>query len=224
VAEAAKRPFDFEVAVERLRRAVRDYPPAVMYALHDEGFGALWQQVVACIISIRTREEVTLPAARRLLKEASTVDALRRLTPERIAALIAPSVFAEPKGRQIQEIARRTLEEYGGELPCDYAVLTALPGVGPKCANLALGVACGLPLVAVDVHVHRVTNRWGYIDAATPERSSEALNRIVPEEYRVELNRLLVPFGRNVCTGQMPRCSTCPLLDMCRQVGVTGHR
>ena len=222
--EEGKRPFDIDVAIERLREAVRGYPPAVMYALRDEGYRALWQQLVACIVSIRTREEVTLPASRRLLAAAPTLDALARLTPERIEELIAPSVFAQPKSRQIHTIAERALNEHGGDLPCDYAVLTALPGVGPKCANLALGIACGVPLVAVDIHVHRVTNRWGYIHAATPEQSSEQLNRIVPEQYRVDLNRLLVPFGRNVCTGQAPRCSTCPLLDMCQQQGVTTHR
>ncbi|HEX6986935.1 MAG TPA: endonuclease III, partial [Planctomycetaceae bacterium] len=96
--------------------------------------------------------------------------------------------------------------------------------VGPKCANLVLGIACGRPGVAVDVHVHRVTNRWGYVQARSPEATMAALRERLPQKFWVELNALLVPFGKHVCTGRLPKCSTCPLLDMCRQVGVTSHR
>ncbi|CAA9299609.1 MAG: Endonuclease III [uncultured Gemmatimonadaceae bacterium] len=97
-------------------------------------------------------------------------------------------------------------------------------GVGPKCANLALGVATGTAGIAVDVHVHRVTNRWGYVAARTPEATMAALERVLPRRYWVEINRLLVPFGKHVCTGARPKCSTCPVLEYCRQVGVTEHR
>lgn len=221
---AEKRPFDIDEVMALLREAVRSYPPAVMFALHDEGFTSLFHQVVACIISIRTREETTLPAARRLFERAPTPEAVLQLDEAAIASLIKPSSFYEPKARQIREIARCTIEEHGGALPCEVDAVDALPGVGPKCAHLALGVACGLPLVAVDIHVHRVTNRWGYIQTRTPEQSSEALNRLLPERYRIEINRLLVPFGRNVCTGTLPHCSTCPVLDMCQQQGVEAHR
>jgi endonuclease-3 len=97
-------------------------------------------------------------------------------------------------------------------------------GVGPKCANLALGIACEEPFISVDVHVHRVTNRWGYIEASTPEKAMIALEAKLPRRYWIEINQLLVPFGKHVCTGQRPKCSVCPVLDMCRQVGVTSHR
>ena len=103
-------------------------------------------------------------------------------------------------------------------------VLLGLRGVGPKCANLVLGIACGQARIGVDVHVHRVTNRWGYVSASTPEKTMVELESRLPEEYWVEINRLLVPFGKHVCTGRLPKCSTCPVLDMCRQVGVTEHR
>ena len=109
-------------------------------------------------------------------------------------------------------------------MPCDLDALLALHGVGPKCANLALGIACNLPLIGVDIHVHRVTNRWGYVDAKTPEKTIEQLHEKLPKHFRVEINALLVPFGKHVCTGTSPKCSTCPLLDMCQQVGVTKHR
>jgi endonuclease-3 len=103
-------------------------------------------------------------------------------------------------------------------------VLLSFHGVGPKCANLTLGIACGLPLIGVDIHVHRVTNRWGYVETATPEKTMAALQEELPPPYWIEINALLVPFGKHVCTGTRPKCSTCPLLAMCRQVGVTSHR
>jgi endonuclease-3 len=103
-------------------------------------------------------------------------------------------------------------------------VLTSFHGVGPKCAHLAVGIACGEKLIGVDIHVHRVTNRWGYVRAKTPEKTMTALHDKLPRRYRVEINALLVPFGKHVCTGTSPKCSTCPLLEMCQQVGVTRHR
>jgi endonuclease-3 len=97
-------------------------------------------------------------------------------------------------------------------------------GVGPKCTNLVMGVACGEARIGVDIHVHRVTNRWGYVAAPTPEATMAALMEVLPKRYWVEINRLLVPFGKHVCTGRLPKCSTCPVLAYCRQVGVTEHR
>lgn len=102
--------------------------------------------------------------------------------------------------------------------------MQSFAGIGPKCANLALGVACGQSLISVDIHVHRVTNRWGYVRTSAPERTMTALQDVLPERYRVEINASLVPFGKHICTGVRPKCSTCPVLDMCQQVGVTSHR
>lgn len=130
----------------------------------------------------------------------------------------------EPKSRQIHTIARRVVEEYGGVMPCEEAVLLSFAGVGPKCANLVLGIACDQPRIGVDIHVHRVTNRWGYVQATTPEATLAVLQEKLPRQYWVEINRLLVPFGKHICTGRLPACSTCPLLDMCPQIGVDKHR
>ncbi len=195
-----------------------------MFELSEQGFDSLFEQLVACIISIRTYDEVTLPAARRLFARARTPQALSQLTPKEIEALIRPCTFHERKAPQIHAIAQRTVEDYGGELPCDSEVLLSFAGVGLKCANLALGIACDEPHISVDVHVHRVTNRWGYVKASTPEKTTLALEEILPRRYWVEINRLLVPFGKHICTGRLPRCSTCPVLEMCQQVGVTAHR
>ena len=141
-----------------------------------------------------------------------------------IDELIANVTFHEGKARQIRAIAHRACDEFDGAIPCDEATLLSFHGVGPKCANLVLGIACGQPRIGVDIHVHRVTNRWGYVAAGTPEKTTAALAAALPEEFWVEINRLLVPFGKHVCTGLRPKCSTCPVLAMCRQVGMTNPR
>jgi endonuclease-3 len=180
--------------------------------------------LVACILSIRTRDEVSLVAARRLFAAVATPAALAAMRPAEIDALIGDVTFHEAKAEQIRAIARQTVQEFGGRLPCDVTLLLGFRGVGPKCAHLALGIACGEARISVDVHVHRVTNRWGYVQAPTPERSLAELEARLPRRYWIEINALLVPFGKWVCTGVRPRCSTCPVLDMCQQVGVTEHR
>jgi endonuclease III len=195
-----------------------------MFALAEEGHRSLFEQLVACILSIRTRDEVSLEAARRLFGKAREPQQLARLDHATLDRLIHDTSFHEAKAGQILEIARRTVAEHGGELPCDETVLRGFRGVGPKCAHLALGIACGERLISVDIHVHRVTNRWGYVSAPTPERTMAALQQKLPRRYWVEINALLVPFGKHVCTGRLPKCSTCPVLEMCAQVGVGAHR
>ena len=221
---AAKHPFDIDLAVERIREAIKPFPKAAMFALAEDGYASLFEQLIACIISIRTYDEVSLPAARKLFALARTPAAMSQLTVAQIDAAIAQSTFHEAKAPQILAIAQQVMEQHGGELPCDLATLLAFKGVGPKCAHLALGIACALPFISVDIHVHRVTNRWGYVQASTPEKTLIKLEEKLPAPYWVEINRLLVPFGKHICTGTRPLCSTCPVLDMCRQVGVTTHR
>ena len=220
----AKRAFNIDLAIRRIRREVRPLPKAAMFALADEGYTSLFEQLVACILSIRTRDEVSLVAARRLFSAAPKPEGITRLTHQQIDRLIDDTTFHEAKTTQIQGIARRTTDEYHGDLPCDVDVLRSFHGVGPKCAHLALGIACGESRISVDIHVHRIVNRWGYIRAPIPERSMGELEARLPRRYWVQINALLVPFGKHICTGSLPRCSTCPVLDMCLQVGVTKHR
>jgi endonuclease-3 len=219
-----KKAFDVEQAIRRLRQAVAPYPKAALFELAAEGHQSVFELLVACIISIRTRDETTLPVARGLFARARTPAAVAALSEAEIDKLIGQCTFHEPKAKTIRDIARQTVEEHKGQLPCDLDTLLSFHGVGPKCASLALGIACNQPLIGVDIHVHRITNRWGYVQAKTPEKTMAALQDKLPQAYWVELNALLVPFGKHVCTGTRPKCSTCPLLDMCRQVGVTSHR
>ena len=140
-----KRPSDIEAAFARLRETMRDYPKAGLFQLVDQGYGTPFELLVACILSIRTLDEVMVPAARRLLDAARTPTAIAAQTSEQIDALVAPCVFHAPKSRQIHGLARTIVTEHGGEMPCNEAVLLGFAGVGPKCANLALGIGCGLP-------------------------------------------------------------------------------
>ena len=219
-----KAPFDIDAAMDAIREGVRSFRKAALFELYDDGFQSPFEQLLACIVSIRTRDEDTVPISRRLFARARTPAEVAALSPAEIDALIAPSTFHEAKAPQIHEIARRTVAEHGGELPCDLEALLSFRGVGIKCAHLVLGIACGQPRIGVDIHVHRITNRWGYVAAPTPEKTSVALERTLPTRYWVEINALLVPFGKHVCTGNAPRCSRCPVLTMCQQVGVTSHR
>jgi len=219
-----KRPFDIALAMVRIREAVRPFPKAALFELAEEGFHAPFEQLAACIISIRTLDEVTLPCAHRLFARARTPRAMSQLTLEAIDEAIRPCTFHDAKARQIHDIACRLSTTHGGTLPCDAELLRSFRGVGPKCTNLVLGIACHQPCISVDIHVHRVTNRWGYVQERTPERTMTALTAVLPQPYWVEINRLLVPFGKHICTGSRPRCSTCPVLDMCQQRGVQAHR
>jgi endonuclease-3 len=219
-----KKSFDIDVALKRIEKAVQPFPKAAMFELAEQGFDSPFEQLVACIISIRTYDEVSLPTARRLLERARTPEQMSRLSPKQIDAFINTSTFHERKGEQIRTIAQRIVDEHNGDLPCDRDVLLSFPGVGPKCANLVLGIACEQPFISVDIHVHRVTNRWGYVKATTPEKSLLALEGKLPKKQWININRLLVPFGKHICTGNAPKCSTCPVLEMCEQVGVKEHR
>jgi endonuclease-3 len=219
-----KEPFDIDIAMERIGLAVETFPKAALFELADDGFNTPFEQLLACMISIRTYDEVTVKLARALFAQARTPQEILALPLETIEQLINASSFHDSKAQQMQQIAQIVIEQYGGNLPCDQEALLALPGIGVKCANLILGIACDQMLISVDVHVYRITNRWGYVQTRSPEQTMTALQQKLPERHSVEINRLLVPFGKRICTGNLPRCSTCPVLDMCRQVGVKAHR
>jgi endonuclease-3 len=219
-----KKAFDIDRALKDIDEAVQPWPKAAMFELAGLGYGTPFEQLAACMISIRTYDEVTIPTALRLFERARTPAQISRMSADEIDALIHSCTFHERKAQQILGIASRVADEFGGKLPCDAEVMQSFPGVGPKCAHLVLGVACHEPYISVDVHVHRVTNRWGYVQASTPERTMLALEAVLPQRHWIDINRLLVPFGKHICTGKLPKCSTCPVLDMCKQAGVTSHR
>lgn len=219
-----KKPFDIPVMLKRIEKEIKSYPKAAMFELYQRGYTSLFEQLISCVISIRTLDETTIPLSEKLFSVARTPQELLKLSAEKLEKLLIGSQYPGQKAYTMLGIAKAAVKEFSGELPADYEKLIALKGVGPKCAKLALGVATDYPGISVDVHVHRVVNRWGIIQTKTPEKTMLSLEELVPKKGWIDVNRLLMPFGKHICTLHLPHCSTCPVVEYCRQVGVTKHQ
>ena len=180
--------------------------------------------LIACILSLRTQDSTTGPAAARLFAVADTPAAMRRVPAARIAQLIYPVGFYRTKARVILEICRDLLARFDGRVPDDIDALLTLKGVGRKTANLVVTQGFNKPGICVDVHVHRISNRWGYVKTRSPEETEMALRRTLPRRYWIGYNDLLVSFGQNICLPVSPRCSECPIAGDCPRRGVTRSR
>ena len=191
-----------ERALCLIREADRPFPKPAAYALPDEGFDSRFEQLVACIISIRTRDELSDPAARALLQHANTPTALCRMTPEAIDSFLTHTVYHKRKFHWIHEIACRIVHQYHGMVPCNDKALLALKGVGPKCANVVLALACGKPAIIVETHVQRLMSAWAYVHASTPRQTLKALETKLPKQYWTEFNRWLEPFDKYACSAK----------------------
>ncbi len=179
--------------------------------------------LVSTIISLRTRDEVTKAASERLFARADTPAAIAALSEETIAKLIYPAGFYRTKAKNIGAAAR-AIVELGGAVPTERERLLELPGVGVKTANLTLSLGYGLPYICVDIHVHRISNRLGWVETKKPEETEADLMVVLPRRHWIEINGLLVAFGQRVCTPQSPRCSICPVADRCPRIGVSRSR
>jgi endonuclease-3 len=180
--------------------------------------------LIACILSLRTQDTTTGPAAARLFALARTPADLLRVPVRRIRRAIYPVGFYRTKAKVIHRISRQLLERFEGQVPDDLEALLSLPGVGRKTANLVVTMGFGKPGICVDTHVHRISNRLGWVRTKAPDETEMALRAQLPRRYWIELNDLLVSFGQNVCTPLSPRCSACPVRTLCRRVGVTTSR
>lgn len=180
--------------------------------------------LVSTVISLRTKDDVTLKASRRLLDKAPDAFAMLRLSEEDIASLIFPAGFYKRKAIQIKKIAKTLVEQYGGKVPADADLLMKLPGVGIKTANLTLNLGFGIDAICVDCHVHQISNRLGWISTKTPEESEKVLQTIMPKRFWIPLNELLVSYGQEVCTSVSPKCSLCPENTRCPKINVSRAR
>jgi endonuclease-3 len=219
-----KEPFDIDEVFRRLRRAVAGLPKAAMFDLRDQGYDSPLEQLVGSLISARTRDETTVIACRRLFAVARTPKALAALDEGKLIDLLRGVTFREPKARDLKNLARQIVDKHAAHVPDTLEALTAFRGVGPKIAALTLAVGFDRSAIAVDTHVHRVVNRWGYVATKTPKQTMDALSEKLPGRYWIEINERLVPFGKFVCTATRPRCSSCRLLSLCRQIGVSDPR
>jgi endonuclease-3 len=180
--------------------------------------------LIACILSLRTKDQTTAEAAGRLFPLADTPAATVRLPLRRIERAIYPVGFYRTKAKQLREVSRRPLDVYDGKVPDSIDELLTLHGVGRKTANLVVTVGYRKPGICVDIHVHRISNRWGYVRTKTPEETEQALRKKLPRRYWITFNDLLVPYGQNLCRPVSPFCSRCKLVTFCDQAGVTRSR
>ena len=191
-----------------------------MAAERDDPFRVL----IACLLSLRTKDETTGPASARLFTLADTPQAMLRLTPRQIERAIFPVGFYRTKARVILGVCRDLLDRFGGQVPDEIDALLTLKGVGRKTANLVVTQGFNKPGLCVDVHVHRISNRWGYVKTRNPEETEMALRGRLPRRYWIGYNDLLVAFGQNVCQPLSPKCSECPVSRGCPRLGVTHSR
>ena len=180
--------------------------------------------LIACILSLRTQDTTTGPAAARLFALADTPRPMLALTHRQIERAIYPVGFYRTKARVIRRICAALLERFGGRVPDTIDELLTLDGVGRKTANLVVTLGFNKPGICVDTHVHRISNRLGYVRTRTPDETETALRATLPRRYWIGYNDLLVTFGQNVCVPISPRCSICPVQALCRRVGVTTSR
>jgi endonuclease-3 len=181
-------------------------------------------QLVGTMISLRTKDEVTAEAASRLLKKASTPQGLSRLTQRQVERLIFPAGFYRNKARALVQMARILIEQHDGKVPDSMEALLALPGVGRKTANLVLARGFGIEAICVDTHVHRISNRLGFVQTSTPDQTEQMLRDKLPRRYWLEINGLLVRFGQTICTPLSPWCLRCPVAKSCARVAVERSR
>jgi endonuclease III len=214
---------DVRKIVPILREAIRgmELPIVTKIAMKSR---SPFDVLVSTVLSARTKDDVTRVAAERLLKEAPSPEDLSRLTTIRIEKLIYPVGFYRNKAKALKRMGRELSENFGSQVPAELEDLLKLSGVGRKTANLVLTMGFGKPGICVDTHVHRISNRLGYVGTKTPEATEMALRKKLPLEYWIEYNDLLVTYGQNVCRPISPFCSTCRIHAYCNRVGVTRSR
>jgi len=222
MAAHARTPVDISGVIRRLRRTRPAWNPTALAEFADQGDP--FRVLIACILSLRTQDTTTGPAAARLFAVAATPERMLELTPARIVKLIYPVGFYRTKASVILGISRDLLGKYGGRVPDTIDELLTLDGVGRKTANLVVTMGFNKPGICVDTHVHRISNRLGYVRTRTPEETEMALRATLPKRFWIGYNDLLVAFGQNICAPISPKCSSCPVTALCRRVGVTTSR
>lgn len=209
--------------VEILRRETKNWDVPIVTLMAQSGSDS-FKILVATVLSLRTKDEVTAKAAERLFQVADTPEKLLKLTEEEIENLIYPVGFYRRKAKTLRQIAKILIEKYGGRVPDSIEELLKLPGVGRKTANLVVTLGFGKPGICVDTHVHRIMNRIGFVKTKTPEETEFTLREKLPKEYWIEINELLVSLGQHICHPVSPKCSECPISNYCEKNGVIRSR
>lgn len=214
---------DIHAAVRILRREKPKWQTPIV-TLMAETYENPFRVLISCILSLRTQDSTTAKASHRLFAEADTPAAMLKLSAKKIEKLIYPVGFYKTKAKNILDICRVLIDQNQCKVPDEIDELLKLNGVGRKTANLVVTLGYQKPGICVDTHVHRISNRWGYVTTATPEKTEFALRAKLPKQYWIEYNDLLVSFGQQLCRPISPLCSQCPVKKYCRQIGVTSRR
>jgi endonuclease-3 len=210
-------------AVRILRREVPKWDTPIV-TLMAETYKSPFRVLISCILSLRTQDSTTAKASHRLFAVADSPQEMLKLTVKAIEKLIYPVGFYKTKAKNILDICRALIDQYDGAVPDEIDELLKLKGVGRKTANLVVTLGYKKPGICVDTHVHRISNRWGYVETKTPEKTEVALRAKLPKQYWIEYNDLLVSFGQHLCRPISPVCSACPVKKYCRRIGVTARR
>lgn len=211
----------FALFQEALKKKKRNLPSVSLIALK---MNTPYTVLISTLISLRTKDDVTLAASERLFSLADNPEKMLSLSDEEIEKAIYPAGFYKRKAQNIKEISKTLIEKYDGKVPSTQEELLALPGVGIKTANLTLNLGFNIDAICVDCHVHQIANRIGWINTKTPEESVDALESIMPRRFWIPLNELLVAYGQNVCLSISPLCSECPICKECPKKGLKYSR
>ena len=214
-------PANIEKIMQVLKERYQDKTSALMdVSTRKDPFLTL----ISCLLSLRTKDEVTAKASERLFALAKTPEEMLNLKKEEIEAAIYPVGFYKRKAEQILGICRVLVERYDSRVPDEIDELLKLRGVGRKTANIVITMGYNKPGIAVDTHVHRISNRLGLVSTKSPNQTEFALRKTLPKRYWIVFNNLLVMHGKTICTPVSPKCSICPITEYCKRVGITRFR
>ena len=219
----ANAEIDIDRIISILDQNYRQWNAPIVSYVAQRG-AAPFEILVSTLLSLRTKDEVTALATARLSEKAATPQQMLQLTEKQIQKLIYPVGFYKTKAKRLLEICRRLLDDFGGAVPDELETLLTLPGVGRKTANLVLTEGFRKDAVCVDTHVHRISNRLGYVTTTTAEKTEWALRKILPRRHWIKYNKLMVAFGQTICRPVSPWCSKCPISTLCARTGVEKRR
>lgn len=207
-----------------LQKATKSFQKPLSQTIIDEYEKDPYLILISCLLSLRARDSMTIHVCRALFTKAKTPQEIISLPTSTLETILLPIGFYKNKAKTLKGVSQELIERFKGKVPSSREELMSLSGVGPKTAALVLGLAFDTPAICVDIHVHRISNRLGIIKTKTPEETEKVLEKLIPKEYWIEWNMLLVMWGQNICVPISPKCSICTIRPYCKRVGVTTSR
>ncbi len=210
--------------IHTLREATKGMVEPSITQIIDEYGRDPFLVLISCLLSLRTKDTVSLPASRRLFAVAKSPQEILHIPLEHLKKIIYPVAFYRKRAQQLHDVCKDLIERFGGKVPSSEEDLLSFKGVGRKTMNLVRGEGFGIPAICVDTHVHRISNCLGLVTTKTPEETEMALQKLLPQKYWIEYNRLLVMWGQNIYVPISPFCSSCAIANLCQKVGVKKSR